>query len=329
MKNPLKHLLFVIPILLLHTACTEKELSVNPELNKPIYPVLDGPPGSLGEIAKEYFDRWGSIVIYEFRDADIQWMWQGVTRWLNAYVRAQPGTEQEAAMLLRFLRDNLFSRFPEDFVRSILPYQIFLVDSVRTASEIMDAPFADVIQGDNKFVIANVRRGLDTLSEEWWDDFRNEAESVIMRGIYNTAPTPVRFFSLRWNPINDFVQIPNLGNDPLGEITHPTNPAWNNIRYSHNVAGYVRGFWQRRTGVETLMQPEKEQDFVDFTLFLVQEPAVRIEYMLIRFPRLRARALELVPFLRNEVGLDVIEAQRMNNPNDPLMEDFYQQLQRL
>jgi hypothetical protein len=313
----------------LFTACEEKELPVNPDLNQPSYPILDGPPGSLGEIAKEYFDRWGSIVIYEFTDLDIRWAWQGLVGWTNTFVRAQPGTEQEAAMLLRYLRDNLFSRFPDDFVRSILPYRIFLVDSCRSGSELTNAPYADVLRGNNKFVIANVRPRLDTLPKEWWDDFRDEAESIVMQGIYITAPRPVRFFNLRWNPANQYAEVPNLGLDPEGVITHPTNPAYNNVRYSHNVAGYIRGFWQRRTGLETLLQPLEEQDFVDFTEFLVQSPAAQIEYMLIRFPRLRARALELVPFLRNEVGLDVIEAQKLNNPDDPLMPDFYQQLQRL
>jgi len=329
MKNSLKILWTVISMLWLLSSCSEKEPVIDHNITQPFFKVLDGPPGSLGAVAREYYDRWGSIVVYEYTDLDIRWSWTG-WGWLNWYVPPQPNTEHYAKELLSFLRDNLFGRFPEEFMRKILPYTIFLVDSL-SASPLpadMGGVIEDVIQVQNRLILANVRPGIDTLPESRWNQIRLNTEGAVMQGIYNASPRPVTFFNLRWNAANEAALVPDLGEDPLGVITANIS-ADNAARYSHNVAGFVRGWIQVINGREGFRQPTEEADFVDFTLFLIQNSASWIDYMLRRFDRLRVRAIELELFLRTVVGLDVIATQHLNNPDDSLPHDFFQRMARL
>jgi len=333
MKNTFKYLLIIVPMLWLFLSCSEKEPVLNPDMTQPIFNVLDGPPGSLGAVAREYFDRWGSIVVYDFTEPQIRWTFSG-SGWLNYYVPAKPNTEQSAEKLLTFLKTNLFERFPEEFMRRILPYNIFLVDTLHTVPQATanDDNMVDVDQSGNRLVIANVRPGIDTLSENRWNEIRNSAEGTIMRGVFNTlTQRPVTFFNLRMDPAGGSgVSFNNEGQDPEGIITHPSNnPELNAVRYSAYLVGYVKGYISPIVGTEGFRQPEEMQDFVDFTQFLTQSPGAWLEYVLPRFSRLRIRAIELEIFLRNVVGLDVIATQRLNNPTDPLPSNFFERMARL
>ncbi|MCL2417033.1 MAG: hypothetical protein FWD02_03760 [Bacteroidales bacterium] len=314
MKSFLKYVLLV-PIMLLLTACSEERLVVDPNLNKPLYDIPEGgPPGSLAALMREFYDRYTTVVRFDFPEREIRSTWTG--QWRSWYVPAEVGSEPYGAALLSFLLENLYGRFADEFVRRNLPYKIFLVDSLRSGV-LETSALINVASRQNAIILGNVGSQQAEFTDSVWEQIRVEVQEMFIRGFYDAAPSrPAAFILSRSR--SEFGLFPEVGlEDPLGEYT--------SFRYRALRDGFVRGWMPTPTSPETGIAPGQLQDFADFTLMIIQEPATEITNLFTRFPLLRQRALILVPFLQNVVGLDVVTTQNNNHPGDPLPADFFQQ----
>jgi hypothetical protein len=312
MKTLLKYLSIAAAVLLV-TRCSERELSVDPRLGEPLYHIGDGEPGSLDAIVREFNQRYGSFVIYDFAERDIRWTWTG--HWYSWYTPMKAGNEAYAARLLTFLKENLYERFTDEFVRKNLSYKIFVVDSVCSSVSFSSSSLINVAERQNGMVLGNAGPQIDGFTDAKWNEIRGDAETIFINGLYNSAPSkPSQFISLR----DQNLLIP--GNtatlDPLGE--YPSQ------RYRCYMAGWIKGMMPRPTSAESYLKPEEPQDFANYVLFLIQTPATEVGHVMERFPRVRERVLAIVPFLADVLGMDVIATQNINNPDDPMSKDFFQ-----
>lgn len=312
MKTILKYLTVISATLLFFAACSEDNLSVDPELNKPIYKIKDGPSEPLNALVKEYYDRYGSYVLYDYTDQDIRWTW--TSHWLHWYAPMKTGDEKYAVKLLTYLKENIYERFTDEFVHRNLAYSIFMADSVCSSVSFDKDNLINVSERQNGIILANAGAQQDDFTEDKWGAIRNDVETVFINGFYNAAPSkPSQFNSLR----DQNLIIPDKGSDPLGVYTSQ--------RYNCYMNGWIKGRKPNFSTPETLLQPKVEQDFADYILFLIQTPAAEIKNVMTRFPRVRERVMALVPFLRNILELDVIATQNINCPADPMPADFFLQ----
>jgi len=314
MKNFLKYM-WVVPIVFLWTACSEERLEVDPNLNRPFYEIPEGgPSGSLAALMREFYDRYTTVVRFDFPEREIRSTWTG--QWRSWYSPAQIGSEPYAAALLTFLLENLYGRFEDEFVRRNLPYKIFLVDSLRSGV-LETSALINVASRQNAIIFSNVGPQQTEFTDSIWEQIRVEVQEMFIRGFYDAAPSrPTAFILSRSR--TEFGVFPDIGlEDPLGEYT--------TLRYRALRDGFVRGWLPNPAAPPTGIAPGNLQDFADFILMLMQEPATEITNLFTRFPLVRQRALILLPFLQNVIGLDVVATQNNNHPNDPISPDFFQQ----
>jgi len=314
MKNFLKYILLA-PIMFLLVSCSEERLEVDPSLNEPLYHIPEGgPPGSLAALMREFYDRYTTIVRFDFPEREIRSTWTG--RWHWWYTPAQADSEQYGAALLGFLLENLYGRFEDDFVRRNLPYKIFLVDSLRSGV-LETSALINVASRQNAIILSHVGPQQAEFEDSTWNQIRLDVQEMFIRGFYEAAPSRPTAFILARNRA-EFGAFPDIGiEDPLGEFT--------SFSYRALRDGFIRGWLPNPTAPPTGIAPGILQDFADFTLLFIQEPATEIRNIFTRFPLVRQRALTLVPFLQNVIGLDVIVTQNNNHPDDPIPPDFFQQ----
>ena len=322
MKNLLKYPYYtikcaicLISMLWLLTACSKEKLEVDPNLNKPLYDIpAGGPPGSLAAFMREFYDRYATIVRFDFPEREIRTTWTG--RWHSWYAPARAGSEPYAAALLSFLLENFYGLFEDEFVQRNLPYKIFFVDSLRSGV-LETSGLINVASRQNALILSHAGPQQAEFTDSIWERIRFDVQEMFIRDLYDGAPSrPIAFILLRSRP--EFGIFPDIGlEDPLGEYT--------SFKYRALRDGFVRGWLPNPAAPATGIAPGHLQDFADFTLLLIGEPATEITNLFTRFSLLRQRALLLVPFLQNVIGLDVIATQNNNHPNDPLPPNFFQQ----
>ena len=289
-------------------ACSEDNIIVDETMGDPKYSLSPGEPGSVEELIYEFYERYGTYVYYEFEEEDIRWEW--TTKWTNTYVPVKPGNEEYVKKMLTFLQENLFDNYTDDFVRQALVYEIFMVD---TLQDILWGDNMDLDVGEHKYIIANVGPQMDEFTDERWTEIRDAVFNEFVLGFYNAATIkPTEFFGLKES--GTVIDDDEL-EDPLGEYT--------NMEYSW----YLIGFMGPMTilGNPTMIFPEEEQDFADYLTMLTTSTEAELTNLLTRFERVRERALALVPYLNNTLGLNVVETQNKNCPQDPIPEDFFSQ----
>jgi hypothetical protein len=296
-------------------ACSEKELFVDPELNAPLYTTSSSNP-ELNVLMSEYFDRFGTIVLFEFNKRSISTSWTN-DNLLVDYTPAISGDEQYAVTLLKRMLEDIYNHYPDEFVRRSLVYRIFLVDSLRS-SPLAPNLLNVISQHSNRIIISGVSKRQNDLTPEQWSAVLFEIENSFFNKFLNIAApaVPVQFFALRGSESTVPNPVPPV--DPLGE--------YNEQRYRMYMAGYMKGGPHfLYFDLETNSRPSEAQDLGDYAQFLVRNTATEIKNVMTRFPIVRARVLALLPFLDSTLRLDVIGMQNTNVPNDRMPHNFFDQ----
>ena len=288
------------------TACSE-DITIDETLEEPIHAISPGEPGSADELIYEFYERYGSMVYYDFTEDFIRQEWTSL--WTGSYVPVQKGNEEYVKKMLTFLQENLFNNYTDDFVRKNLAYKIFFVESC-TANSLSDDP-VDFTASEHKYIIANVGPQMDDFTDTKWNEILNAVFNEFIMSIYNSATLkPTEFLNLRSSSILIFP-----AEDPLGEYT--------DSEYACYTEGYIRTMLI--LGQPSTLRPEEPQDFSDYLTMLTTSTKAELTNLLTRFDLVRNRALALVPYLNNTMGINVVETQNKNCPQDPIPEDFFSQ----
>ena len=313
MKSTLKHSL-ILSIAILFAACSEKELFVDPELNTPFHTIGSTNP-ELNALMNEFYDRFGTVVLYEFEHRSISTSWTN-DNLLVHYTPARPGDEQYAIKLLKRMLEDIYNHYPDDFVRKALVYRIYLVDTLQSSP--LAPTLFNVVSYPNRMILSGISSRQNEFTSAQWSVFLREIEILFMSRFLNVAApeSPTRFFALRGT--ESTVPPPVPPSDPLGE--------YNDQRYRMYMYGYMKGpqhflFFE----IETTGAPSESQDFGDYIAFLHHNTATEIKNVMTRFPLVRQRVMALLPFLQNVLGLDVIAAQNAKVPSDPMPRNFFDQ----
>ena len=309
----MKHRNIIIGLLLLAvcslSACSEDDITADETRGEPAYVLSPGEPGSVEELIYEFYERYGTYVYYEFDDVHLRYEW--TSPWSVYYVPVQPDSEEYVKRMLTFLQENIFDNYTDDFVKRSLVYEIYLVDSCKTAT--YTSSYSDIAVSDHKYVIANVRPEMEDFTEERWNEIRNAVFNQFVLGFYNAAPIkPTEFIALREE--GSFIDDDDQ-EDPLGE--------YSNMDYSWHLIGFM-GPKVMAWG-PTMLYPDIEVDFADYLTMLTTSTKTELTNLLTRFERVRERALALVPYLNNTLNLNVVETQNKNCPEDPISENFFSQ----
>ena len=313
MKSTLKYSL-ITSIVVLFSACSEKELFVDPELNKPLFTIGSTNP-ELNALMNEFYNRFGTVVLYEFNHRSISTSWTN-DNLLVHYTPAKPGDEQYAVKLLKRMLEDIYNHYPDEFVRRALVYRIYLVDSLQSTP--LATSLLNVMSHPNRMILSRISSRQNDLTPAQWSALLREIEILFMGRFLNVAApeAPARFFALRGT--ESIVPPPVPLNDPLGE--------YDQQRYRMYMAGYMKGaphfLW---FDLETTNRPPEAQDFGDYIGFLFQNTATEIKNVMTRFPLVRQRVMALLPFLQNVLGLDVIASQNTRVPSDPMPRNFFDQ----
>lgn len=290
-------------------ACSEDKLTPIEDMGKPQYVLPQGEPGSLDSLIYDFYERYGTYVLYDFQENDIRNTWTYF--WSNYYVPVKSTNREYAKKMLIFLKENVLDNYMDDFVRKNLVYQIFLVDSVFSNSAGTGTP-GTVLTKEKAFVVGNVAPRLDSYTAAQWATVKNDFVNAFTQGFYDAAEIkPSAFLSLRPSGI-----VVTLAYDPLNE--------YERYQYTFYMAGFIK--WRNLAhGNSNSMYPVEAQDFADYITFLTTNTRSELQHALTRFELVRKRAMLLVPYLKNVLDLDVITTQNNNCPEDPIPANFFEQ----
>lgn len=304
----MRHLL-ILSLFFLAASCSESGVVPDGTLGEPEYDLPRGEPGSLDALIYEFHERYGTFVLYDFPERDIRWEWR--SSWRNFYVPVAPGNERYVQRLLTFLQDGFFGNYSDKFLRMNLKYKIFMVERVYSWLKEDENTLVNLQVKDDGMVLGGCGTQMDDFTEEKWAQIRNEVEATFITGLYKAAAAkPLRFEALRPPGIYFREQT-----DPEG--------IYPNDSYTFYSVGYVRGK-DFGTGRGSWLAPEKEQDFADFIVLLIQTPRTQLTTIMTRFDRMRERTMALVPYLNEVIELDVVATQNLNCPDDPLPAGFFE-----
>lgn len=290
------------------TACSDDDLHIDEDLAKPQYVLPEGEPESLDALIYDIHERYGTYVLYDFKEADIRINW--TTKWNNWYAPVKKGNEKYVRQMIEFVQKNLLEGYTDEFVRANLVYRIFMVDSLCTSSDYQKNKLTDLLNKEHAWVLSNIGPQLEDWTDADWGSLKNELISNFTLSFYEGAAVkPLQFTALK---------EPGLfcgdEKDPEGK--------YGKEQYNMYKIGYVK--WRNTSsGTPNSMCPKDEQDFADYITFLTTTPATELSYVLKRFERVKERALVLVPYLDSVLHLNVITTQNKNCPEDMISADFF------
>ena len=306
--NDMKNWIYIALIALFAggvVACSEDDVTANPEFSTLPYDLPRGEEGSLEELIYTFYERYGSYVVYDVTETDVITTWE--SQLLYDVVPVDVDEYRDCmTKLVAFMLDDVFATFPDDFIARVLPRRIFLVDTLFSVTEI------DVASLENhSLVIAGVGEKMDAFTDTDWSDFNVELISFVL----GTLDVPREFYDLI-NYEDMFCAggmcIAYYESDPEGEYDDFYYTA-----YSH---GYVDGL--RDDIYESFVSLSEVDDFAGYLVFLMSTPATEIRKICDRFEVVKNRARVIVDYLFEDEAIDIISIQNDNCPDDPLSADY-------
>ncbi len=294
---------------ILGIACSEEEIKPDLSLEEPQYVLPKGEEGSLEALIYDTWERYGTYVLYDFKEEDLRRTWTG--RYTNWYAPVKSGNKDKVKKMLEFVRTSILENYTDDFVRANLDYRIFMVDSLCSQSTYNARRLVNVSTREHGIVVSNCGEKMDMLTDADWMAIRNEVQNVFTQGFYGAAPVkPVEFNASRENG----KWIDKWLADPEGEYTAQ--------QYPFLLLGFVKG--RETNGNPSMMFPTEDQDFADYITVLTASPKQELVNLFSRFPRIKERGLILVSYLDNVLKMGVVATQNKNCPEDKIDEGFFE-----
>lgn len=310
------------------SSCGEDALGVDDSLSSTIYDAEGEAGGALGKQIDDFYDKYGSKILYQFNASDLYFKWssQGSKYW---YVPADTSGDYVSKMITK-LDEELLADFPTDFVKKFMPYRIFLVDSICNISRYDEDALKDVLEvSTHGIAIANVGKKMDDMGDDDWAAMKTSINSSILSSVMSTAGVePTEFIGL-YDGVSFFEGV----EDPEGEFSLP--------EYSLLSIGLVGGIiydgWFMEYSylcgsstdyideISIGMRNGDDGDFGDYINFLMKTKKSYIDKVFARFPLVKKRASLVYSYMLDNTDTDLIVFQNQFCPDDPLPAGYFAQ----
>ena len=287
------------------TACSEDNVTVDPELSAMPYELPRGEEGSLEELIFTFHERYGSYVIYDMTEVELNSTWED--RLYYEIVPVDAGACRDCMTeLMTFLMDDVFASYPDEFIAGLLPRRIYLVDTLMENGEVLSTANLE----NHSLVIAGVGEKMLEFADSDWESLNMELTGLMLGNV----EVPQTFYDLI---VTDNLILGMMGlymPDPEGE--------YDDYTYGIYSCGFL-GSGMRDDMFQMFYTPEAVDDLADYLIFLMSTPGTEIAHVCERFNVIKQRAKIVVDTFLTEQELDIVAIQNTNCPDDPLAADFF------
>lgn len=314
--------IFLLSVALLFAACSE-DVNPNPELGGPLYGLSKGEPGSIEELLYNTWEYCGVYYLYEYSEYAFQLSnWSGYNNiW---YTPVKKENKELVRKVVNLIQDEVFAGMDGDFIRRNWYVRVFLCDSLCDDHEYdPDEVVEHYLENGDMLLLPHLGETMKNYTDEDWHNLKEVLSNLLITRLYlGATEQPTAFFDLRYkDPRTGKESTYILGNlwvdDPLEEYSP-------NI-YTFRTYGYLRSE-PNFTGPETIFVPDRQMDVADYINFLTTKPKQEIDHVCERFPKILERVRAVEPYFENVLGLDIIDMQNTNCPEDKLPADYFEKL---
>ena len=290
-------------------ACSEDDVTADPELSALPYELPRGEEGSLEEAIYKFHERYETYVLCDFSQDDLNNTWEDMMDYEIVPVKEE--YRDCARELLDFMMDDVFSTYPDEFIAQLLPRRIFLVDTIIS----VDGEMTNVenISSNHSMVISRVGKEMAEFTPSDWDALNVELTGLVLGNL----TVPQEFYDL----IN-YEYLTAMFGLVWGEYVEDPTGEYDDYHYTIYYSGYLDSD-SHYDDMGMFYAPAEMDDLADYLVYFMSTPATEIEHLCGRFEVIKNRARVVVQSLLEEQDLDLIAIQNSNCPTDPLAADFF------
>ena len=286
-------------------ACSEDDVTLDPELSALPYDLPRGEEGALEELIYTFHERYGSYVIYDVTEVELNSTWEN--RLYNEIVPVDADTYRDCmGELVAFMMDSVFASYPDEFIGELLPRRIYLVDTLKQNNNMLNMTTLE----NHSLVISRVGEEMAAFTESDWEDLNMELTGAVLGNL----TVPQEFY--------DLIVYDNLSLGILGFYMTDPEGEFDDYHYGIYSCGLLTS-GMRDDAYGMFYVPEQVDDLASYLIFFMSTPATEIEHVCGRFEVIKDRARVMVRSLLEEQELDLVAIQNANCPDDPLVADFF------
>jgi hypothetical protein len=295
------------------TACSNNSLTVNEDLDKTIFD-SENNNTELGMAIDSLYNKYGSKVMYKFKSSDIAFGWSSTyALW---YIPVPDGCDKEVLEMTRFIKDDVYTDYPDALVKKYLPSRIFYTDSL-SDYKYDDHTYPDFVElHTHGIVISNVAPRMSSWTSDNWSKLKSELLSPMLNGIYDTNKALLSDF-MDGKDADWFIMYDTDYSDPTG-------------KYDGFYAGlFTYGYANADMSMKDwgiIMRPSDSEDLGYFLSFLFKTSKSDMDYIFKYYPRMKKRAFLLAKFVKEVLELDPVSMQNATCPSDPVPAGYFDNL---
>ena len=177
--NSFKLYLFAVIVTGALFACSEDDIIADPSLTTTMMDRVDENT-EIQQANDALFEKYGSRAFYKFNSEEYQMDWTSNYSSLS-YVPVPEGNEDAVLRMINFIKDEVFTAYPDNMVRRYLPTRIFLVDSVLKSKKYSAYEVLKV----HAVAISDVGPRLAKWSNSKWTTLQTNLVNSMLNSIYD------------------------------------------------------------------------------------------------------------------------------------------------
>lgn len=144
----------------------------------------------------EIFENWGTYILYEYSEADLQWLQVEVNNMWNGYEFTAPDTLYVDEMM-DFLEKAWFQFFPNEFHQKFMPYKVFLASELKYVDSYYgtETEYSVRIVGSH-MIIAHCSDELANMTNEEKIMFKQNIQDALWTSWLNELDIPDEFYEV-------------------------------------------------------------------------------------------------------------------------------------
>ena len=303
-----KYLLYIMAGVLTcgFAACSEDDLTADPSLTETMFDRQDA-NAAIQEANDALYEKYGSRAYYRFNDSEFQLDWQ-------------------VFKMINFIKDDVFSAYPDAMVRRYLPARIFLVDSARQSNSYKAYLELKV----HAVAISDVGPRLEKWTTSKWTTLQTNLVNSMLNSIYDNNKDKLAEF-MAAKDVDGIITYRYDTYTKAGYVFPGEFGKNNETKLQYNI--YLAGFSDYTHGALASLglsiKPTDTVDLGNFLSFIFTTPKSRLDYLLkelTEFTRLKRRAYLLAQFAKDVLGMDPVAMQNASCPDDPVPAGYFDSL---
>ena len=321
-----KYLLYLIAGVLTctYTACSEDDLTADPSLTETMFDRQDENT-AIQQANDALYEKYGSRAYYKFNSSEFQLDW--TSNYSNlTYVPVPDGYEEQVLKMINFIKDDVFTAYPDAMVRKYLPARIFLVDSARQSNSYKAYLELKV----HAVAISDVGPRLEKWTTSKWTTLQTNLVNSMLNSIYDNNKDKLAEF-MAAKDVDGIITYRYDTYTKAGYVFPGEFGKNNETKLQYNI--YLAGFSDYTHGALASLglsiKPSDTVDLGNFLSFIFTTPKSRLDYLLkelTEFTRLKRRAYLLAQFAQDVLGMDPVAMQNASCPDDPVPAGYFDSL---